>query len=260
MGESHSGYLAVHDALQGTGGVAEWTSPMLPQSQGVRTVLHSDLTGDGHEDLIAITTGGVVYVHDVLMQTLVWQSPTLNNGRDVVIADLDGDGSRDIVAVTANAVYVYEHTTGPSTYEQTASYSVPQYSEYIRDALVFDADGDGELEVVALVHGPYGYEPTSRIVRLDQDLTLLGAVEIEWRAEMLVLEPSMAARKNVLAPTQSSSGWPTGIIAVDVLTGGEVWRSPTLVGQLAPNSLHFVTIGGERRMSFGTQFGMYLTR
>jgi hypothetical protein len=259
-GQFYDAYLTAYDVFQGAGGATEWTSPSLPQSQGVRTIVHSDLTGDGHDDLVAITSGGVVYVHDVFTQTLVWQSTTLGAGRDVVVADLDRDGSRDIIAVTQSGIYVYERVTGPLTYVQTATYSAQPYSEDFQDALIFDTDGDGELEVVALLLDSYIYDRASRLKRFDKSLAPLGDVQLAWRAETIVLEPSTAVRKNVLVPTQNWLGSPTEIVAVDVLTGGEAWRSPMLLGQIAKGSLHFVTIGGKRRITIGTGAGMYLTR
>jgi hypothetical protein len=253
--ELYTGYLTAYDFF---GANTEWTGPQLPSQQAVMAITHADVTGDGREELIAISTAGVVYVHDVFSQSVVWQSTTLGyGGRDVEVADVNDDGTPEILAVTTTGIYLYERVAGPVTYAQAAIYN-PQFE--VRDTIVADADGDGAVEVIVLMGSTYLYDDISRVERLDANLALLGSFQLAWRGEMLVLEPSAAARKNVIVPTADFIGPPSTMVAVDAQTGQEVWRSPLLLGQVQKSSLEVVEIGGDRRMSFGTQVGMYLTR
>ena len=244
--ELYDGYLTAYDFF---GESAEWTSPKLTIQQFLAAVEHADVTGDGHEDLIAISNTGVVFVHDVFGQSLFWQSTTLGSGRAVRVADLDADGSLDIIAVTYAGVYVYERIAGPVKYAQTASVSRPD----TRDALALDFGGDGDLEVVVLA--------SDRVERLDHNLQPLSAFDLPWFSDILAAEPSSSGRKNLLlAQMDDHYNAFSPIVAVDAVSGAEVWRSPNMIGAVSRNSLQFVTIGGRRQLSFGTSAGMYLTR
>ncbi|HEX6999743.1 MAG TPA: VCBS repeat-containing protein [Gammaproteobacteria bacterium] len=254
--ELYDAYLTVYDFFDAT---AEWTSPQYGSSQAAVAVAHADVTGDGRDELVAITTQGVVLVHDVATQTLVWQSTTLNGGRDVIVEDLDDDGSKDILVVTMTGLYLYERSAGPVAYLQTATYFPPTE---IRDAVVTDADGDGDLDVLVLEGPSYSFAQESTVERLDASLQPLGSFDVAWRAESLFVEPGPAgARRNVIVPTVGDFlAPPSEIVALDAVTGNEVWRSPRLLGQVAKDSVHFVDVGGETRLSVGTQRAMYLTR
>jgi hypothetical protein len=249
----YDGYLTAYDFF---GAHTEWTSPKLPSLQSVVAVAHADLTNDGNDDLIALSSSGVVSVHDVFTQTLVWQSTTLGPGRAVAVADVNQDGTPDIVVATDSAIFVYERIAGPITYVQTANY-LPPFS--VRDVAIDDADGDGHPEVIALLGSSYFFDQSSRVERLSPSLQQLSYFETNWRSETVVVEPSGAPHKNLLLPRQEYDST-TEIRAVDAIGGQEVWRSPALAGQVSRGGLHFVQIGGETRLAIGTQGGMYLTR
>ena len=64
-------YSALFTAYDFFAGMSEWSSPQLSQ-QATQDVTHADLTWDGKAELIGMTTGGVIYVHDVFQHSLVW--------------------------------------------------------------------------------------------------------------------------------------------------------------------------------------------
>jgi hypothetical protein len=227
------------------------------------SVTDSDVTGDGRPELIGMTWNGIVYVHDVFSQSLIWQGPTLNEGREALVADVDGDpdGQPEIVAVTRNSVHVYRHNPQPTAYVLAATY---QANREIIDAAVGDTDGDGETEILLLL-GDYFVEGGIRVVRLDNDLQELGSFTLLRPALSLAVEHSPTPRKNLLIGTLVGplySAYDGTLAIVDARTGALVFQSPQLIGAIQRNSIHYVVLPGEAvpRMSFGTSAAMYLTR
>ena len=256
--DAYDAYLTAYDPF---GAVTEWTSQPLTNRQVFVSVANADVTNDGKDDLIALTAAGVVYVYDVFAQTLVWQSTTLGSGVKVAVADLDHDGVPEIVVATTDYIYVYARTSGPTAYIQAGYYAVAPV--VVRDMLVADTDGDGELEIVALVGDSDYFDTAAEVVRLDRNLAVLSQFAIDWRADTIAVEASSWPRKNLILPTANARvGIPAEIVALDAVSGAEVWRSPALLGQVSPNSLHFVDPAGDGklRISFGTRAGMYLTQ
>jgi hypothetical protein len=242
-GNIHDGYLAAYDFFSGT---TEWSSAPQPPHHAI-AITRADVTRDGHDDLIAISHLGVVFVYDVFAQSLVWQSTTLGYGRDVLVEDVDADGSLDIVAVCDDGVFIYGRIAGPLKYVQTASASRHDTG----DAVPLDLDGDGDLEIAILL--------SNRVEMLDHELQPLGEFDLPWKSDTFIVEPSASSHKNLLL-ARRDDGPSSAIVAVDSRTGAEVWRSPDLIGHVSRSGLHFVTIGGKRQLSFGTSGGMYLTR
>jgi hypothetical protein len=249
------------------GGTSEWSSGIVQNNTGAVDVTHADLTGDGRAELVGMTSNGVVYVHDVFGQTLVWQSTTLNEGRKVLVADMDGDagGQSEIVAVTGSNVYVYRRNPPPITYVQAASYQLGSNRSII-DADVGDTDGDGDVEIVLLI-GTYYYSGGNEVVTLNGNLQAqtIGTFTLPWEAQALAVEPSGASRKNLLLSRWVGAGYYAydGILtSVGARSGGIVFESPPLIGTIQRDSVHYVTLPGETRprISIGTSAGMYLTR
>jgi len=261
------GYFRVYDFFTDT---SDWSSGAVQASNGAVDVTHADLTGDGKAELVGITSNGVVHVHNVWGQTLVWQSTTLNDGRKVLVANVDGDaaGELEIVAVTSTSVYVYRRNPQPGVaYIQSGTVYQTNNNRWIIDADVGDTDGDGDLEIVLLTGTSY-YSGGNGVVTLDRNLQpqSIGTFTLPWEAQTLAIEPSSTPRKNLivgrLAGGQYSYSSAGILTIIGSGSGGIVFESPALIGAPQRDSVHYVTLPGEtrQRISIGTSSGMYLTR
>jgi hypothetical protein len=211
-----------------------------------------------------MTSDGIVYVHNIAAQTLVWQSTSLTEGRKVLVANVDGDaaGELEIVAVTSRGVYLYKRNAAPFTYIQTAVYPTTN-NRWIIDADVGDTDGDGDVEIVLLT-GTSIYSGGTGVVTLSGNLLpqTIGTFTLPWDAQTLAIEPSSTSRKNLLVGRVSGGYYDGSLAIVGARSGGVVFESPRLIGSLQRDSVHYVTLPGEtrQRISIGTSSGMYLTR
>jgi hypothetical protein len=253
---TYDGFFAAYDFDRG---VTEWTSP-----QGIGSgvaVTTSDLSGDGRPDLVGITAGGKVYAFDVAQQSILWQSTTLDGGRDVAIADLDGDGRREIVALTSTRVVVYRTTSTAANYLEGASVALADGI----DLVVADLDGDSRPEVVVLSGSFFAY--STRLTVLDQALAVRADHALSQPASAVAVEPSNALRKNLLVAFGDPSGsWFTSaapfVGAVDPVEGELVWASPALAGNVQRNSISHGDLlqNGGTHLALGTNAGMFVTR
>jgi len=253
-----AGFYSVHDPF--VVGAPEWSSPLLASGVYGVAVTKADLTGDGRAELIGMTTEGSVEVYDVYQQSLFWRGPSLGTGVDVAVANLDGTGALEIIAVAGGGITVYSQAANPPTiaerYQQTDAY-VPPAGRVVSDAVIGDVDGDGALDVVALVMPEPFHEYTSQIVRLDRDLVMHESFGLDWRPRMLALEPG-SPQRNVVVPRGDLGT--SRLIALDARSGAEVWRSPVMPTDVAPNSVQFIDAGGVRRISVGGAGAMIVTR
>jgi hypothetical protein len=252
-----AGFYSVHDPFAAA---TEWSSALLASGAHGVAVTKADLTGDSRAELIAMTNQGNVEVYDVYQQSLFWRSPVLGTGLDVAVANLDGTGPLEIVAVAASGISVHSRAANPPTmaerYQQTDAY-VPPAGSVVSDAVIGDVDGDGALDVVVLLVPDNFHERTARIVRLDRDLVTHETFTLDWRPRMLALEAGTPQR-NIVVP-RSDLGT-SRLIALDARSGAEVWRSPVMPTDIAPDSVHFIDIGGVRRISIGGAGAMIVTR
>jgi hypothetical protein len=243
----------------------DWASGGVSDGIAAADVTHADLTGDQRAELIGLSSTGVLYVHDVFNQVLVWQSTTLNEGRKVLVANIDGDagGQLEIVAVTARNVYVYKRN---ATFGYVQSGSTYQTDRGIIDADVGDTDGDGDLEVVLLTGATYSWSGTE-VVTLNASLQpqTIGTFALPWEAQTIRIEPSAEPRKNLIVSRVATQLYNTdgaSLAIVGARTGGIIFESPALIGAVQRDSIHYVTLPGETRprISIGTSAAMYLTQ
>jgi hypothetical protein len=220
-------------------------------------VTHSDLTGDGVDDVIGIGSDGIVTVWDVRNQTVVWSSTSNNYGQRVAVADMDGDGTKEIIALTGDRVVIYKRSG--SIYVEHASYSVSGI-----DMLVADTDGDGTPEVYVLGSGQ---SPQTMMYVLNSQLQLVTSYAAP-NANAVYLEASAYPRKNLVVGTTVQTSvyyyYPVAsqLQVIDPASGAAVWASPSLLGLLSKNALSFKDTNGDGQleMVFGSGYGMFITR
>ncbi len=258
----YDGYFTVYDFL---GETTEWTSPVGDNGEMVGAAVTSgDLNGDGRDDFVVMSTAGIVYAYDVFQQTLIWQSTThAGGGTDVVLADLDGDAALEIIATTRDGVFVYsENDAGLPAYVQTGVNTSMPVGSQIRAVKVADTDGDGSEELLILSSATFTSNSPARVIRLDASLSVLSQFESPWPAVDVLIESSLGSRRNLILVSSSDAVQRSRFIAHDPITGVEVWRSPLLLGGPVKASLHYVDVDndGDPEFSFGTQYGMFLTR
>jgi|GEM_PF-5646357 hypothetical protein len=232
-------------------------------------VAAADLTGDGHADLIGVSSAGAAYAYDVYNQAPIpLQSPAPGPGEQglqVIVADLDGDAVPEIVTVTSTTIWVYKRVAGPIAYRATWGYGPSQSTYRLRDAIVGDLDGDGSVEIVAVMPASNSADARTQILVIGRDFSVRQFV-VPLRASGIAIEPGASPRKNLLLNVVTDFNDPSAnrglLVAIDWQTGNEVWRSPPLIGDISPHSVKYVDPAGTGapRIAIGTAAGMYLTR
>jgi hypothetical protein len=126
----------------------QWT---LPITDG-RRLEAGDLDGDGDADLIVQPYDAPTVAVDVAQQSILWT--VVRNTQDALrLTDLDLDGRPEVLIADAQHgdVACYTGRTGSLLWE------IPYPESGVSDLIVFDADGDGDLEIVFGVgHGSSG--------------------------------------------------------------------------------------------------------
>jgi hypothetical protein len=258
---TYDGFFAAWDPATDT---LPWKSSPLTgssYSEGVVAVAAADLNADGFPDLAGLTFGGSIWIQDVRNQTLIWKSTSLGSASALRVADLDGDGQPEVVAVAGGRVVSYRWSAQAALFLEAAAFSAPR----ALDLAVADCDGDGTPEVY-LLEGPGSYWGTdSTVSRLDASLAPLGSFTLPLRATALFVEDLGGARRNlavaaVVPLDASSSSGRNVVMAVDPITGAEIWRSPDLFGPVTRASATWFQRGGAWRLAFGAGRSMYLTQ
>jgi len=255
----YDGYFAAWDPA--TGQVA-WSGTRGSSAAGAPTAVQAaDLDADGFPDLVGLTSDGVVWVHDVRNQRLVWKSTTLGQATALEVAQLDGAGRPELVVGAGTRLVVFRWSDAAQSFLEVSTATVSS----VADLAVGDCDGDGAAEVYALVGGYYGND-SREVVAFDAALVKRGGFTLPQAASSLYVEDLGTARKNLAvalaAPlTSSSYGRDPHVLAVlDPSSGAEVWRSPLLFGPVPRESATWLRMGGRWVISLGTGRSMTLTR
>jgi hypothetical protein len=259
-----NGYFGAYDVFANQ---SEWVGPKLGDNYAGVSIVAADVTGDGHDDLVGLTSAGVVQVYDVFNRTAAWQGSG-GPGVQVFVADVDGDGTLEIVVLARTSVYLYRRADGPGLYVQSAVFTRPNSYPYLEfcGAAIGDLDGDGHADIAALLSLSYGGTEQSELYVLDRNLQPTVDLKLPYATSGVAIENSAFPRKNLLlnlVPILNYNGAaPSYVAAVDPRTGEEVWRSPPLIGPISPASVHYVEPDGDGnlRLSVGTGAGMYVTR
>ncbi len=245
-------------------GAVFWTSSAMSSSFSSTTtgLAAADMDLDGFPDLVAIGTDGALWIHDVHGQTLLWKSVSLGSGGALAIADLDGDGRPEVVAAAGGRVVAYGWVAAADQFVEVASYS-PATSGAVLDVVAGDCDGDGVPEVYVLGTSGTWYDSPTAVTRLDAGLVPQGSFPVA-RASALFIEDLGTARKNLaaavsVAPVNYGEAL-QHLVALDPVSGTEIWRSPALYGQVSRGSATWLQVGGAWRLALGTERSMYLTQ
>jgi hypothetical protein len=248
------GFFAAYDFAAGS---FEWQSQRSLTEKPVAAKL-ADMNGDGYADLVGLTTGGYIEVHDVHSQSLLWRGKQTRDGVAVALSDLDNDGKPEIIVATQDRIVIYGKDLTATTYSERASV---EYADAV-DVVVADLDGNSVKKIYALSAPLWTGDATLSV--FDTSLRPVRSTALGVRASALYVEQSAFARKNLLlAVTQgdfhseSAELW-----AIDPATGTDVWRSPLLVSPIPRDSVHFVDVDGDGddEIAFSTYFSMYHTR
>lgn len=244
--ELYDGYLSAFDFAAGT---ASWTSP--PNVGDGRAVVAADLTGDGIPDLVTVTAEGYVLAYDVAHAALVFRSTSIGGGVGLAVADVDDDGQPEVVALAGNRLVIFRRApSGPVPWIEGPSTALT----YAAGLAVADCDGDAVPEIHVLSGS---YWPGMTVRRFDGDLTETGSFPVRGTAVSLYVEDLGTPRKNLVLARSDYV-----LEAVDPGSGGTIWRSPRLWGEVPPGSLRYVDLDadGFREIAYGTTSGMHLTR
>ncbi len=104
----------------------------------------ADIENDGNKELIFINMNGILYSHDLLNGSNLWDSQlTMGVVTKLMVEDLDNDGIKEIIVGSGNKkIYIYEGDTGEFlwAYETNGP---------IDDLVIEDIDLDGKKEILA---------------------------------------------------------------------------------------------------------------
>lgn len=244
-----------------------WTSPAdLGYGAIVR---HLDVTGDGRDDLVGLTTGSStggdrassLYVFDALDRTLVfeWALPGYM-GSDLEITDLNGDGVPELIVASAQFLSVLTKVPGAARYTVTRTRDLAQGREIVAVA-AGDTDGDGTPEIYAAMR-------FHDVIKLDSNLDVLSSYPVPRQEENtdvigVEIEALAFTRKNLTIMTSRITGQSYGhIVVIDPDNGTEISRSPPIAGLIVGAELNYVDIAenGNIALSYATTLGIAVTR
>ncbi|MEK7704279.1 MAG: hypothetical protein AAB426_04915 [Myxococcota bacterium] len=255
---TYDGLLEVYDVVADTplwsyGGTFDF-------NVDVRAVAAVDLNSDGADDLVSLAATGSVRIDSPSDSTLLWSSPApvAGTGVDLEVADLGTDAEPELVVLTTTTLAVFHRDLGQPalvSYLTPATVALDLAWASAADLAIGNLDDDGSPELVVLASD-------DSITIYDAGLSLIRTVSTGLDASAVFVDAASAAPRNLLLAAHDPDDGFDYLVAVDAVSGGEIWRSPPLVGAVQQNSLHAADTHGDAALElvFGTTRAMYLTR
>ena len=216
-----AGADAMVTALDGKDGSIFWQATQ-PNEQLYRKCLASaDMNGDGHDDVIAGSDDGTIYVFDGNSGTkadIIWSVPFGGgDAEEVEVADMNFTGPLDVVAIVGGRMVVLDGSDGSELW----TYDVGTANARGCEAL--DANDDGILDVAIAITGtsgsvvvvdgapPHNVLWTKTPISPSYDYPLSHGRCNDDKAEDLLV---------------ATSGTVSRVYAFDGVTGAQLWSQP----------------------------------
>lgn len=190
---------------------ADWSLLLRRQVGAVRI---ADLNNDGKNDLFVgcyISNSSPPYLdwHDMIFYNTgdpnaplpaspSWISADQVHTGDAQIGDINGDGFLDVVAITGGTAFsppriYFGSATGPST--SPGWISSPPQSGWATGGLLFDVDGDGDLDLFTTNQGIAGIQPSDAWRPMYVHYNLGNGLETtpSWRSAEISIQNTGAA-------------------------------------------------------------------
>ncbi|NPU90585.1 MAG: hypothetical protein HPY82_01615 [Gammaproteobacteria bacterium] len=251
----YNGYFQVRQVLDD---VVEW-STSASASSTVGIVTAARLNDDEYEDALYLD-GNRVIATDIANQALLWTSPLLGRIEDVTAASLGGP-DHDIVIAEGGQLSIW--SKNGSGYARQRS-----VMRQCTRVLAVNVTADARQEIVCanfdFSYGLNGY--TSYIAVYDASLLQLAAFQVPGWIVDLAPAPGSSPGQILVAfhhIDQEGLGRLNGsaIALVSLTQQAVVWTSPEFPGAMQSHSLHpFTDEAGKSRLTFATQFAMFMTR
>lgn len=231
------------------------------------------ITSDTFPDVVTFADRFIVaFDHE---GTQLWRSVEVDSDPvDVQMVDVDSDGVEDLLVLTENRLYLYSRNESiesvdaqfyedlflESSFIQTAATSNEQYTALESG----DFDGDGTIEIlVSKLEDANSTQPSTIVSMYDQDLVIRGNFALSGNVSDLLIEGSDNTEKLLISAmdlVDEGGNVETKVIALDPFTGSENWRSPSLLGMIASNSMHYFYDEEKdlRLLLLGTEDAMYV--
>ncbi|MFO1096505.1 MAG: hypothetical protein U0992_24835, partial [Planctomycetaceae bacterium] len=127
---------------------------------------------DAHDAIYAFEADG----------TLLWKVPGLSEEDSPNVADLDGDGQVEIVGMSFGGEVYCLDPLGQVRWHRDLRPDLDDATHMYMTPILCDLDGDPELEIVAMTHGPYeptpGVEPPARLTALSANGEILDELDL----------------------------------------------------------------------------------
>ena len=226
----------------------------------IKAAVADDLDNNGSIEVAVLTEYGYVFVYDPLTNNILWESGKLDpnsnsyTGQNISAKDLDGNGTLELIVVQDELLKVFNYSATNSTFILTDELIL----DIVEAMTVGDIDGDGKNEIIVVQREDIY---NRRYTVYSDQLSLIASNSIDFEVSSVYLEDLPGNRKNIVMATRKkvnlggSNNYETNtLLAIDPLSGKEIWKSPDLMGFIYSNGLIYgdVDNDGNLEMIFTT--------